>query len=441
MRVRLPQRVRFGRHRDDRAIVALALPALGALAADPLYSVIDTAFVGHLGTPELGAVAVGTTVFNASFWIFSFLAYGLTPRVARAFGAGDMARASRLGVQALLLAVTLGALVTAAGLMAAPAVIRMFGAEGRVAALAEGYLSIRVLAAAPVLVAQVGHGWLRGAQDTRTAMVITVAGTAANTALDYLLIFLLGWGLGGAAWSNVVGQLGAAVAFVAVLRSRWGAVSWRADAASIRSLLGVGADLIVRTGALLAAVTVASSVAARMGVVALASWQIAMQRFLLLALTLDSVAIAAQALVGRFLGAGDLERAGSVARRLMTWGWWVGASLLVPVLVLRGPLAGVFSDDPEVVSASARLLAWIALVQPLSGAAFTLDGILLGASDTRWLAGAMLSCSALYIGLALVALEAGWGLGGLVAGATVWLVARTASTGARFAGGAWKLRP
>jgi Na+-driven multidrug efflux pump len=125
----------------------------------------------------------------------------------------------------------------------------------------------------------------------------------------------------------------------------------------------------------------------------------------------------------------------------MTWGWWVGASLLVPVLVLRGPLAGVFSTDPEVVSASTRLLAWIALVQPLSGAAFTLDGILLGASDTRWLAGAMLSCSALYIGLALVALEAGWGLGGLVAGATVWLVARTASTGARFAGGAWKLRP
>jgi Na+-driven multidrug efflux pump len=130
-----------------------------------------------------------------------------------------------------------------------------------------------------------------------------------------------------------------------------------------------------------------------------------------------------------------------VARRLMTWGWWVGASLLVPVLVLRGPLAGVFSNDPEVVSASARLLAWVALVQPLSGAAFTLDGILLGASDTRWLAGAMLSCSALYIGLALVALEVGWGLGGLVAGATVWLVARTASTGARFAGGAWKLRP
>ena len=441
MRVRLPSRVRLRAHRDDRAIVALALPALGALAADPLYSVIDTAFVGHLGTPQLGAVAVGTTVFNASFWIFSFLAYGLTPRVARAFGAGDISRASRLGVQALLLAAVLGAVVTAGGLAGAPALVRAFGAEGRVASLAESYLTIRVLAAAPVLVALVGHGWLRGVQDTRTAMLITVAGAAANTALDYLFIFGLGWDLAGAAWSNVAGQLGVALAFMAVLRSRWRGVTWRPDPAAIRSLLGVGIDIVVRTGALLAAITVATSVAARMGVVALASWQIAMQVFLLLALALDSVAIAAQALVGRFLGAGDLEGAESVARRLMTWGWWVGGSLLVPVLILRGSLAGAFSNDPQVVSVTAGLLAWVALAQPLSGAAFTLDGILLGASDTRWLAGAMLSCSALYIALALVALNAEWGVAGLVAGATLWLVARAGTTGVRFAGGAWKLRP
>ncbi|MDQ5814962.1 MAG: MATE family efflux transporter [Actinomycetota bacterium] len=436
---RLP--VRPGRHRDDRAIVALALPALGALAADPLYSLIDTAFVGHLGAVELGAVAVGTAAFTASFWLFSFLAYGVTPRVARAVGRDDPRGAAQIGVQALLLAVALGAIVLVAGLVLAGPVIRLLGAGPRVASFAEPYLRIRILSAPAVLIGLVGHGWLRGAQNTKTPLYVAGAGALVNVALDYILIYPVGLGVEGSAWGTVIGQWGVAIAFLILLIPRFKGAPARPDPGIIRSLLSVGADLIVRTGALLAALTVATSVATRMGVVALGSWQVTMQIFLLLSFALDSIAIAGQALVGRHLGAGDQSRAREVGVRLMAWGLAVGVALMVALLALREPIAAAFTDDARIVQATVGLLAWLALTQPLSAAAFTLDGILIGASDTRYLAIAMVGCSLLYMALALGALSFEWGTAGLAAGATAWLAARTAATALRFRGRRWALQP
>ena len=433
--------LRFRRHGSDRDILALAAPALGALAADPLYSIIDTALVGHLGNVELGAVAVGTAAFTASFWIFSFLAYGVTPRVARAVGGGDPESAARIGVQALFLALILGLMVTTLGVLFARPIVEFFGADGRIADLAETYLRIRVLSACAVLIGQVGHGWLRGVQNTRTPMFVAMAGAIFNAVLAYVLIYPGGYGLPGAAWAVVAGQWGAAVAFVFILRPRLRAARWSVDRRVAASLLKVGGDLVVRTGALLAALTLATSVAARMGVVPLASWQICMQVFLLLSFTLDSVAIAAQALVGRHLGARDPAKAIDVGRRLLEWGLIAGVVLGVILFVLRGPIAGVFTDDAELISASAALIGWVALVQPISAAAFTLDGILIGASDTRFLAVAMVACSLAFAAVSLLALDVGWGTAGLAGGATVWLLARAASTGARFARGRWVLQP
>lgn len=433
--MRIPNIVR--RHPDDRAIFALAVPALGALAADPLYSLVDTAFVGRLGTPQLGALAIGTAAFTASFWIFSFLAYGVTPRVARALGAGDDVAAARTGTQALLLAGVLGLTVTALGVVLAGPIVRGLGATGSVEEFAVPYLRIRMLAATPVLLAQVGHGWLRGAHDTRTPMFVATAGAAANVVLDYLFIYPFGWGIAGAAWATVAGQGAAAAVFVVLLARRMHGAPWRWDRREARALARVGVDLAVRTGALLAAMTFATAVAARMGTVEVSAWQIAMQVFLLLALTLDSIAIAGQALIGRRLGALDPAGARAVGRRLLGLGSLLGAILLLLLLALAHPVAGVFSTDPRVVTGAAWLIVWLALVQPLSAAAFTLDGILLGASDTRFLAASMAGASLLYAGLALLALAAGWGLAGLAFAATCWLLARALLTGARFARGAW----
>ncbi|HEU4481299.1 MAG TPA: MATE family efflux transporter, partial [Actinomycetota bacterium] len=421
---------------DDRAILALAVPALGALAADPLYSLVDTAFVGHLGTAELGALAVGSAAFTASFWIFSFLAYGVTPKVAAAFGRGDAGEAASIGVQAALIAVASGLVVTLLGVLGAGPIVRLLGAEGEVATIAEPYLRIRVLSSTAVLLGQVGHGWLRGAQDTRTPMLIAVAGAVFNIVLDYVFIYIAGWGVSGAAWATVVAQGGAAVAFIWVLRPHTAAVPMRLDLPVARSLLSVGRGLVVRTGALLAAMTLATALAARMGTLALGSWQIAMQLFLFLALVLDSIAIAAQALIGRALGA-DARGTRALAGRLMWWGSATGVILGAVVLLARQPVATLFSNDPEVVDAAVGLLTWVALVQPLSAVAFTLDGILIGALQTDFLAKAMLLASGVYGAGAAAAYLGGAGTAGLALAATAWLGVRVVTTGLRFRSDAW----
>lgn len=406
-----------------------------------MYSLTDTAFVGNLGAEELGAVAVGTAAFTASFWLFSFLAYGVTPRVARFVGAGDEEGAARIGVQALIMAVTIGVFVTLAGGLFAGPVVRLLGAGPGFEEMAESYLRIRVLSASAVLIAQVGHGWLRGAQDTRLPMFIAVGGAAINVVLDYALIYPAGMGVQGAAWATVIGQYLAAGAFVFVLMPRLtrGGVARRFDPDVAKGLLRIGADLVVRTGALLGAMTLATTVAARMGLDTLGAWQITMQLFLFLSLTLDSVAIAAQALVGKHLGAEERGEAREVSARLMEWGLLVGIGIGLVLFLLRDVLATAFSSDESVVAAAAALIAWLAAVQPLSALAFTLDGILIGASDTRFLAKSMVVSSSAYAAVSLLALEWGWATVGLAAGATVWMFLRTVTTAWRWRSGRWTL--
>ena len=413
------------------------MPALGALAADPLYSLIDTAFVGHLGISQLGALAVGTAAFTASFWIFSFLAYGLTPRVANAFGRGDVSSATTFGVQSIFLAVVLGGLTTALGFLLAGPIVRLFGASEAVAVYAEPFLQIRAFAAIPVLIGHVGQGWLRGMQDTRTPMLIVLSGLAINVVLNYVLIYPVGLGVEGSALATVIGQSGAAIAFVVVLARRMDMPRWRPNLTIAKELLRVGADLTIRTGALLAAMTIATAVAARMGEVELAAWQIAMQVFLLLALMLDSIAIAGQALVGRFLGASEPGRAFEVGKRLIGLGVVLGFALLVTVAVGSRWAARLFTDDGRVVAMAASLLLWVAVVQPVSAVAFTFDGILIGAADTRFLAVAMVASSLVYVAGSFLALEWEAGVEGLAVATTVWLVLRALTTGFRFARGRW----
>lgn len=433
-------RVLPGRHPDDRTIAALGVPALGALAADPLYSLVDTAFVGRLGVPQLGGLAVGVAAFTASFWIFSFLAYGVTPRVARALGAGDGAAAAGVAVQALQLAVLLGGLVTVAGVAFTGPIVRVFGAAGDVTSFAEAYLRIRVLATIPVLITQVGQGYLRGAHDTRTPTYIVVGGALLNIVFGYVFIFELGWGIQGAAWATVVCQTGAAAAFIWILSRRMGTVDWRPDLVGMRSLLRVGGELAIRTGSLLVGLTVATSVAARIGTTSVAAWQIAMQIFLLLSLTMDSLAIAAQALVATHLGARRSERARAVSVRLISLAMYLGAAFTIVLLAVAFPLARLFTDSAEVVALGGRLLIWMALLQPLGALAFTLDGILIGASDTRFLAAAMAAVTIVFLAVMLGLRAAGVGIWGVVAGMTIWMVLRGITTLWRFRGPAWTAR-
>lgn len=386
-------RRRFTLTPSDRQIFQLALPALGALAAEPLVSLADTAFVGRLGADALAALGVVTAVFGFVFFLMTALAYAGTPLIARAAGAGDLPRAAQLASQSLLIAFLLGAAGLAVMEAAAPQLVRLMGAGAEVAPPAADYLRIRALSLPALLWITVGHETYRGMGDTRTPMLVTVAAALLNLVLDPMLIFWRGWGLNGAAVASVIAQTAGGAAFMFLLltgraglrlprpRPRWGVM---------KTLLGAGSALTLRTLVLVATFTAAAATAARIGVVEIAAHQVAIQIFVFLAMAVDALAIAAQSLVARHLGEGDGAGARRLSNRMLGWGFIWGTALGAFIWGMRGQMAGWFSTDPEVTAVAAGLLALVALAQPLGSAVFVLDGILIGQERFRFLAVAML---------------------------------------------------
>jgi putative MATE family efflux protein len=421
----------------DREIVKLALPALGALAAEPLYLLVDTAIVGHLGTRELAALAIAATVLSSAFWICNFLAYGTTAQVARASGAGEDERAGELAAQALWLAVALGAALTLALAVLAGPIVTVMGAEGRTHDLAETYLRISALGVPMALIALAGQGWLRGVGNLTTALWIVLAGNALNVVLEVLFVYGFGWGLDGSAWGTVIAQAVMGALFVGVLL-RAPARDRRPHWALIRPMLRMGGDIAVRTGALLLSFAVASAVLARMGESSLGAHQVAFQLFVFLALVLDAIAIAGQVLTGRRLGAGDIEGTRAAARRMCELCLGFGLLLAVVLLALNDVLPRAFTSDAGVL-AKAHDVWWIfALIQVPGALVFALDGILIGAGDTRFLMWGMLAAAFLfYVPIALCSLWLGWGIEGVWWGFAALMVVRLVTNGARFLRGRW----
>ncbi|MEL6180970.1 MAG: MATE family efflux transporter [Myxococcota bacterium] len=412
----------------DRDILALALPALGSLAVDPLVSLVDTAFVGRLGAAELGALGINASLFTMAFIVFNFLAYGTTPRVARALSQGDRDEAGRAVTQALILAVVAGVVVLVALQVLAEPLLVLMGAKGPLWEPALTYLRIRVLAGPAVLLFSAARGAFRGYQDTRTNMKVTVLLNLINLALDPLLIFGLGWGIAGAATATVIAQWAGALIMVGLLlgwrRRELGVVLALPYPRQLLPFLSVGWRLLIRTGALVGTMTAATAVAARHGVSDAAAHQIANQLWGFLALAVDALAVAAQALIARHLGEGVEGVARQVGDRLLVWG--LGAGLVLGVLLglLRGPLVTLFTQDPEVTAIAAELLLWVALLQPLGGVVFVWDGIYMGAERFGYLAVAMLLSAALALGLLALVLPMGWGIHGVWGAIALLMVVR-----------------
>jgi putative MATE family efflux protein len=423
----------------DGEIFRLALPAFGALAAEPLYVLADTAIVGHLGTRPLAGLAVAGTLLSVAFGIFNFLAYATTAAVARRIGAGDRTRAAAQGIDGLWLALGLGLALTAVGLAVAPAVVRAMGASARIRPDALTYLRISLLGAPAVLIALAGTGFLRGCQDTRTPLAIQVAANVGNLGLEMLLVFGLHLGIAGSAWGTVVAQLGAAGAYVVIVRRAAHAehASMRPDRAGIRAAAIVGGNLVVRTGALLVAFLVSTSVASRIGDAAVAAHGVAFQIWNLLALSLDAIAIAGQAIVGRSLGAGDRAGTRSAARRMIEWGVIAGLVLGAAVALASPVLAKAFTHDEAVRHEALPILWIVAAMQPMNGVVFVLDGVLIGAGEARYLALAMLAATAVFVPAAIAVDAAGGGLVALWGAFTLFMVARLVGMGRRYAGDHW----
>lgn len=419
----------------DREILRLAFPALGALAAEPLYLLVDTAIVGHLGTTELAALALAGALLGALATLCNFLAYGVTAQVARLHGAGEEQRAGAIAAQALWLAVAIGVLVAATTAALAGPAIGLLGGEGRVGELATTFLRIGALGLPFALIALAGQGYLRGVADLRTPLVILVAANALNVVLEVVFVYGLDWGLPGSAWGTVIAQSLMGAAFVACLL-RAPAASRRPALALIRPLLRMGGALMVRTGALLGAFVLAGAVLARVGAASLAAHQIAFQLFVFLALVLDAIAIAGQVIVGRRLGAGDAEGARAAARRMIELSVAGGVLLGLALLAATDIVPRAFTSDPAVLERARELWPLFALMQPVGAAVFALDGILMGAGDTDYLAWSMVAAFVVFAPLAVASLQ--WGVVGMWIGLNVLMLVRLGTCGARFAGGRWQ---
>jgi putative MATE family efflux protein len=420
----------------DREIVRLALPALGALAAEPLYVLADTAIVGHLGGTQIAALGLAGTVLAGAFTIFNFLTYGTTAVVARATGAGRHEDAARLAAQALWASLGVGvALLVVLEIVGEP-LLAGLGAHGQSGDYALTYFRIAAFGLPAALVALAGQGYLRGVSNLRRPLEIVVLANVANLLLEILFVYVFHWGIAGSAAGTAIAQAGMGVAFVVELL-RPHALSRRPSLLAMQPLFRIGRQIFVRTAALYASFLVAASVLARTGDAELGAHQIAYQLFILLALILDALAIAGQVIVGRTLGAGDADDAYDAALRTIWLSVAVGLVFALALEPLSGVLPRAFTSDPAVLHQAALLWPFLALMQPLGGAVFALDGILIGAGDTRFLMWSMLAASALFILLAGLSLAYGWGVIGVWIALDVLIAARLALLGPRFIRRKW----
>nr|WSZ97236.1 MATE family efflux transporter [Streptomyces sp. NBC_00857] len=407
-----PAASRTGRRRHDREIVALAVPAFGALVAEPLFVMVDSAIIGHLGTPQLAGLGIAAALLTTAVSIFVFLAYATTAAVARRVGAGDLPAAIRQGMDGIWLALLLGAAVIAVTLPTAPWLIGLFGASDTAAPYAITYLRISSLGIPAMLVVLAATGVLRGLQDTRTPLYVAIGGFGANAVLNVGLVYGAGLGIAGSAWGTAIAQWAmAAVYLVVVVRgARRHGASLRPDAAGIRASAQAGAPLLVRTLSLRAVLMIATAVAARLGDADVAAHQIILSLWSLMAFALDAIAIAGQAIIGRYLGAGDTHGAREVCRRMVLWGI-VSGVLLGALIVLARPLfIPLFTGDQTVQDTLLPALLVVAVSQPIAGIVYVLDGVLMGAGDGPYLAGAMLVTLAVFAPVALLVPMLGGGL-------------------------------
>ncbi|KAB1909616.1 MATE family efflux transporter [Micromonospora sp. AMSO31t] len=420
-----------------RRIASLALPALVVLAAEPLYVLVDTAVVGHLGRVPLAALAIGGTVLTLTAWLGTVVAYGTTGRSARRFGAGDRAAAVAEGVQASWLALSVGVLVALAMQVGGGWLARtLAGGPGEVADAAATWLGIAALGAPGLLLAAAGNGWLRGIQDTRRPLLFVLGPNLLSALLCPLLVYPAGLGLAGSAVANAVAQTISGGLFAAALVGE--RVALRPRPRLIGQQLALSRDLLIRGVAFQASFLSATAVAARFGAAAVGAHQIAVQLWFFTALVLDALAIAAQSLIGAALGAGDAAAARALARRIALVGGLCGVAFAVLIAAGAGLVPSWFSSDPQVREQAMVAWPWFVALQPIGGVVFALDGVLIGAGDVRYLRnltivaalGGFLPAIWLAYGLDL-------GLGGIWAGLTLFVVLRLVALLLRLRSGGW----
>lgn len=420
----------------DRDIVRLALPALGALAAEPTYLLVDTAVIGHLGTVQLAALGLAATFLASIFWLFNFLANATTTHVANAHGAGKEEDVGSITGQAVWLALGIGLVLSALGVALAGPIAGMLQAEGAVADHAATYIRISALGAPCVMLALAGQGWARGKQRMNVPLKILVASNIVNVILEVLFVYGFEWGIAGSAWGTVIAQAGAAVAFMWTLREVL-AGHMRIVRERMRALISVGGDLFIRTGLMLICFNAINALLAREGATDLAANQILFQMMIFLALVMDSLAIAGQSLIGRELGAAARESAQSYARRVTVLSFYAGIALALLLVAGHDLLPQAFTSDDDVLAQVGRVW-WLFVVYVLfSSLVYGWDGVLLGGGDSRYMMLVLVAGTSACLPVAFLLIDAPDAIVGAWIAFSVLNFVRLLGNGVRVQSGRW----
>ncbi len=420
-----------------RRLLALSASAFVVLAAEPLYLLVDTAVVGHLGATPLAGLGVAAAVMAVLTIVGTFVEYGTTGRAARWFGSGQVDAAVNEGVQASWLALGIGFVIVAFGeALAGPMTTLLAGGAGPTQHAAESWFRIAIVGMPGVLVVLAGNGWMRGVQRTREPVRIVLLANAASAIASPLLVYPAGLGLDGSAIANVAAQAVGGALFLRSLRRA--ATSLRPDRKIIRAQAVVGRDLIVRAGAFQIAFLTAAGVASRMGTAQIAAHQIGLQLWEFTALLLDSFAIAAQSLVGAALGGADAVVARRLAWQVARWGLCAGVGFGALYAAGWALIPQAFSSSDAVLHQTHLLWPWFVAMLPAAGVVFALDGVLIGAGDVGFLRTiTVISAVFAFAPLNIAALHWHWGLGGVWAGLAAFIAVRLVGMIARTRGDTW----
>jgi putative MATE family efflux protein len=442
----------------DQAIFSLSIPAVLAMATDPLLQLVDTIFVGtgsgsQSGSLALAALGVTSSLLTFAFVTFNFLATATTPLVATALACGDTMKAGKVTVQAFALASSLGILLTITLVFTSDTALSWVGQESvrdnaAVFSLAKEFLLIRALGAPASLLMTVGQGVFRGLQDMRTPLTITLAANGINLALDVVLILGLGWGVKGAGIATCTAEWLAAASYLFLLlwtrrrdvfgglivgegqhqRDQW--VRWLLEAFRLQDIapfFAAGGAVLMRTALLLGTKTLASASAARLGSEAVAGHHIVMQLWILSSLIIDSFAVAGQSLIASELGVGNFKDARGVAHRLMQLGVMTGGFMAAALFVMEPQCIGLFTHDETVRQYVESIYPLAVGALPLNALVYVLDGVLVGARDFSWMAGAMVVAAVASGGLLTTVSDTGYDDGLGLKGVWIALVVLMAS--------------
>jgi putative MATE family efflux protein len=419
-----------------RSLLALAVSAFVVLAAEPLYLLVDTAVVGHLGSRPLAGLGVGAALMALLTVVGTFVEYGTTGRAARWFGAGRLDAAVGEGVQATWLAAGIGLAIVVAGEALAGPLTGLLAGSASTQHVAESWFRVAVVGMPGVLVVLAGNGWMRGVQRTREPVRIVLTANAVSAAACPLLVYPAGLGLEGSAVANVAAQVIGAGFFLRSLRRA--AADLRPDRAVMRAQLVVGRDLVLRSAAFQVAFLSAAGVASRMGTDRIAAHQIGLQLWEFTALLLDSFAIAAQSLVGAALGAAEVAAARAMAWQVARWGLYAGLGFAGLYAAGWSVLPRLFTSSGAVLHQATVLWPWFVGMLPAAGVVFALDGVLIGAGDVAFLRTiTIVAAVGAFAPVNLAALHWHWGLGGVWAGLSAFVLVRFVGMVFRARGSAW----